>query len=134
LLLKEAFRCPRTRPVTSDSAVAQGVPERDTFFARNFLQQAIELRRLEQLLLPKNLFAEPASIDDLMAEATQTSEQVGENVDDVRPCGCVGDRKRDVAQRARNHYGRGVDVLYFWSDACMGEWNRERMQRPANAF
>jgi hypothetical protein len=62
----------------------QGIPERDTFFARNLLQQAIELDRLEQLPWPKNQFDDPASIDDLMAEAARLSEQVGKNVDDDR--------------------------------------------------
>ena len=36
---------------------AQGIPERDTLSAPNFVKRGYELRRLEQLPWPKNLAA-----------------------------------------------------------------------------
>jgi len=74
---------------------AQGIPERDPFSGRKFLQQAIELRRLEQLPWPRNLFGMPASIAELMAMAAQLSEQPDNNPDDVCPCGCRREHKHN---------------------------------------
>jgi predicted ATPase/DNA-binding winged helix-turn-helix (wHTH) protein len=51
----------------------QGIPARDPVSAPKFLQRAIELQRLEQLPWPTNLFGEPASIAELMAEAAVLS-------------------------------------------------------------
>ena len=113
---------------------AQGIPERDPFSGRKFLQQAIELRRLEQLPWPRNLFGMPASIAELMAMAAQLSEQPDNNPDDVCPCGCRREHKHNVSQTLRNPYGRGFDVKYFYSDACKSRWNRERMRREVNAI
>jgi hypothetical protein len=63
---------------------ALDVPERNGFSAPKFLRRATEPHRLEQLPWPKNLFGEPASIAELLAEAAQLSKQAGENLDDAR--------------------------------------------------
>lgn len=110
---------------------AQGSPARDPFSAPKFLQRATELRRLERLPWPRHLFGVPASIAELLAEAAQLSEQASENVDAVCPCGCRREHKLNVSQTLRNPYGRGFDVIYFWSDACKSKWNHERPRRPA---
>src|SRR5271166_2109163 len=112
----------------------QGIPERVPFSAPKFLQRATELHRLEQLPWPSNLFGEPASIAELMAQAAQLSEQAGENPEEVCPCGCRREHKYNVSQTLRNPYGRGFDVMYFRSDACKSRWNQERMRRPASGF
>jgi hypothetical protein len=88
---------------------AQGIPERDAFFAPKFLQRATELRRLEQLSNcpgPRNLFGDALSVAELMDEAAQLSEQVGENRDDACPCGCHREHKHNVSQTLPNPYGR----------------------------
>ena len=110
----------------------QGIPERDTFFARNLLQQAIELDRLEQLPWPKNLCGKPASITELLAETAQLSDRTGENPDNVCSYGCRKTHKHNVSQTVRNPHG--LDVMYFWSETCKSKWNRERMRRPASGL
>jgi hypothetical protein len=112
---------------------ALGIPEREPFSAPKFLQRAVELRRLEQLPWPSNLLGVPVSIAELMAEAAQLSAQTDGNRGDVCPCGCRREHKHNVSQTQRNPYGRGFDVMYFWSDACKARWNRERMEQPATA-
>jgi hypothetical protein len=94
---------------------AQGIPARDPVFAPRFQQRATELQRLEQLPWPKNLFGEPASIAELMAESTQLSVSAGENADGACSCGCRKEHKQNVSQTLRNPYGRGFDVIYFVS-------------------
>ena len=106
---------------------AQGIPEREPFCAAKFLQQATELRRLERLPWPKNLFGEPAAIAELLAEAAQLSDA---NSDNLCPCGCRREHKHNVSQTLRSPYGRGFDVMYFQSELCKSRWNRERMRRP----
>jgi hypothetical protein len=113
---------------------AQGIPERDPLSNARFLQRAVELRRLEQLPWPRNLFGDAASIADLLAEAAESSEQDNEVRDDICPCGCRREHKHNVTQTLRNPYGRGFDVVYFWSDACKCRWNRERVRRPVEAL
>ncbi len=81
---------------------AQGVPERDPFYAQKFLQRATELRSLEQLPWPRNMFGEPASIAELMAESAHASE----HTENACPCGCPAEHKRSVYQTLRNPYGR----------------------------
>ena len=76
---------------------AQGSPKRDPFLAPNFLQRAAELRCREQLPWPRNMFGEPASIAELLAGAAQPSGQVGQNPDDVCPCGCRREHKLNVS-------------------------------------
>jgi hypothetical protein len=110
----------------------KGSPMRDPFSAPKFLGTP-ELRGLEQLPWPWNLFGEPATIAELLAQATQLSGQAGQNLDDVCPCGCRREHKLDTSQTLRNPYGRGFDVIYFWSDVCKSRWNRERMPRQATA-
>lgn len=104
---------------------AQGVPARNPFCARRFLQRATELRRLEQLPWPRNLFGEPASIAELLDESAQASD----HTDNVCPCGCRAEHKHNVSQTLRNRYGRGFDVIYFRSDACKNSWNQKRRLR-----
>jgi hypothetical protein len=58
---------------------AQGISVREPYSAAKLLQRATELRRLEQLPWPRNLFGEPVSIAELLAEAAQLSEQIDEN-------------------------------------------------------
>jgi hypothetical protein len=60
-----------------------GIPARDTLSAPKFLLRATGLSRPEQLPWPTNLFGEPASIAELLAEATQLSEQAGQNLDNA---------------------------------------------------
>jgi len=112
---------------------AQGIPVRDPFSSARFLQRAVELRRLEQLPWPKNLFGETATLAELVAGAAQLSDQVSANPDAACPCGCRREHKHNVSQTLRNPYGRGFDVLYFRSEACKSKWNRERMPRPVSA-
>lgn len=113
---------------------AQGIPERDAYYAPKFLQRATELRRLEQLPWPRNLFGDALSVAELMDEATRLSEQAGENRDRVCPCGCHREHKHNVSQTLPNPYGRGFDVIYFWSNACKSRWNRQRVQEQASGL
>ena len=101
---------------------ARGSPAHDPFCTPNFLQRAIEPRRLEQLPWPRNLFGELTSIAELMAE----SAHAGENADAACSCGCRKQHKQNVTQTLRNPYGRGFDVIYFRSEACKNSWNQER--------
>jgi hypothetical protein len=109
---------------------AQGIPARDPFTTPRLQRQAFELQRLEQLPWPRNLFGEPASIAELMAE----SAHVGENADAACSCGCRKEHKQNVAQTLRNPYGRGFDVIYFHSEACKHRWNQQRRGRTVNAL
>jgi hypothetical protein len=106
---------------------AHGIPEREAFSAPKFLQRATELRRLEQLPWPRNLFDEPACIAELLAGSAQLTERTDEDRDHLCPCGCRREHKSNVSQTLRNPYGRGFDVIYFWSNACKSKWNQERM-------
>ena len=56
----------------------QGSPTRDPLSAPKFLRTP-KLRCLEQLPWPRNLFGEPATIAELLAEATQLSTQASPN-------------------------------------------------------
>ena len=105
----------------------QGIPGRDALFAPRFLQGANELRRLEQLPWPRNLFGEPASIDELLAETAQLSKQADGNLHRVCPCGCRKEHTNNVSQTPWNPCGRGFDFVYFWLDSCKTRWNRGRM-------
>ena len=100
--------------------------ERDPFGGPTFLKRATELRRLEQLPWPKNLFGEPASIAELLNESTHGSDKA----DDLCPCGCRKEHKHNVSQTLRSPYGRGFNVVYFRSDACKTGWNQKRMAEP----
>ena len=113
---------------------AQGIPEREPFSATRFLQRGAELRRLQHLPWPKNLFGEAATIAELVTEAAQPAEQAGENAGTVCPCGCRREHKRNVSQTLRNPYGRGFDVPYFLFEACKSKWNRERTPKPVSAY
>jgi hypothetical protein len=106
----------------------QGILPRDPLSAPSFLKHAAELRRLEQLPWPRNLFGENASIAELMAEAA-LFEQGVQTSDELCPCGCRREHKHRVSQTLRNPYGRGYDVIYFSSDACKSKWNRERVEK-----
>jgi hypothetical protein len=77
---------------------AKGIAAREPFSAPRFQQRATELQRLEQLLWPRNLFGEPASIAELMAESTHA----GENADGPCSCGCRKQHKQNVSQTLRN--------------------------------
>ena len=52
-----------------------GNPPRDPFSTKRFLQRGAELRRLEQLPWPRDLFGEHATIAELLAEAMQVPGQ-----------------------------------------------------------
>jgi hypothetical protein len=99
---------------------AQGLPAREPFSAPGFQQRATELRRLEQLPWPRNLFGELATIAEVMAEP----EHAGENADSTCSCGCGKAHKQNVSQTLRNPYGRGFDVIYFRSEACKNGRNK----------
>jgi hypothetical protein len=113
---------------------AQGASVSALFSVAKSLQRAIEPRRLEQVPWPRNLFDEPASIAELVAEAVQLSDQAGENPNDTCRCGCRRGHKHNVSQTLRSPYGRGFDVIYFWSNGCKSKWNRERMRSQASGF
>jgi hypothetical protein len=107
----------------------QGIPARDPFAAPRFQRRATELQRLEQLPWPRNLFGEPASIAELMAEAAQLSAEAGGNADGACSCGCRKEHQHNVSQTLRNPYGRSFNILYFHSEACKSRWNQERRWR-----
>lgn len=111
----------------------RGIRAREPFSAQGFMQRAIGLRRLEQQPWPKNLFGEPASLETMLAVATQLSEKADENPDNVCPCGCGRAHNKNVAQTLRNPYGRSFDVIYFWSEACKSKWNLERTRKPTRS-
>ena len=104
----------------------QGILPRDPLSAPRFLKHGAELRRLEQLPWPRNLFGENATLAELMAEAA-LFEQGARISDELCPCGCRRGHKHRVSQTLRNPYGRGYDIIYFSSDACKSKWNRERV-------
>jgi hypothetical protein len=106
----------------------QGVLPRDPLSAPRFLKHGAELRRLEQLPWPRNLFGENATIAELMAEAALI-DQGAQISDELCPCGCRREHKHRVAQTLRNPYGRGYDIIYFSSDACKSKWDRERVEK-----
>lgn len=103
---------------------AQRIPVREPFSAAKFIKRGLELKGLEQLPWPRNLFGEYASMAELMAEAAELSGP-GECRDDVCPCGCRREHKNNVSQTIRNPYGRGFNVVYLRSNACKSKWNRE---------
>jgi hypothetical protein len=84
----------------------EGIPARDPFCARKSLR-ATELQRPKQLSWPRNLFGEPASIAELMAE----SAHAGDQTDTVCPCGCHAPHKQNVSQTLGNPIGRCFDVV-----------------------
>jgi hypothetical protein len=106
---------------------AQGIAERDPFSAAKFVKRGCELQRLEQLPWPRSQFGDYATIDELIAQAAQLSDQSSDNPAGVCPCGCRREHKNNVSQTIRNPYGRGFDVVYFWSNACKSKWNQEGM-------
>lgn len=107
---------------------AQDIPERKPFSSAKFLHRATELRRLEQLPWPRNLFGELAAIAELLAEAAEPSDTKPDN---LCPCGCRREHKHNVSQTLRSPYGRSFGVMYFQSELCKSRWNRVRMRRPA---
>ena len=62
--------------------LVQADPAGDPFSVPESAARATEQRRREQQPWPRNLFGEPASIAELLAEAAQLSEQIGENPTD----------------------------------------------------
>jgi hypothetical protein len=48
---------------------AQKIPAREPFSTAKYIKRGLELKGLEQLPWPRNLFGAPASIAELMAEA-----------------------------------------------------------------
>ena len=106
----------------------QGVLPRDPLSGPRFLKHGAELRPLEQLPWPRNLFGENATIAELMAEAALTDQRT-QISNELCPCGCRREHKHRVSQTLRNPYGRGYDVIYFSSDTCKSKWNREREEK-----
>jgi len=93
----------------------QGILPRDRLSAPRFLKHGAELRRLEQLPWPRNLFGENATIAELMAEAAQI-EQARQISDEICPCGCHKEHTHRISQILRNPYGRGYDIINFLFD------------------
>jgi hypothetical protein len=112
---------------------AQGIRQRDSFSAQGLIQRGAELRRLEQQPWPRSLFSGSPPVATLLDVTAQLSERAGEDPDNQCPCGCRRAHKHNVAQTVRNPYGRGFDVMYFWSEACKRKWNQERTPRPPSA-
>ena len=106
----------------------QGILPRDPLLAPRFHKHGAELRRLEQLPWPRNLFGENATIAELMA-AAELIEQGPQIPDELCPCGCRREHKHRVSQTLCNPYGRGYDIIYFSSDACKSKWSRERLEK-----
>ena len=104
---------------------AQAISARGPFSAPKFPQRATEPPRSEQLPWPRNLYGEPASIAELMAE----SALAGENADAACSRGYRNEHKQNVSRTPRSPYGRGFDVIYFRSEACKNRWNQERRGR-----
>jgi len=118
----------RAEPFTENPR-ARGVLARDPFAAPKLLRRGLELRRLEELPWPMDVFGKPARISDLMDEAAQLPQHAGDRHKDMCSCGCDREHKRNVSQALRRPRGQGFNVIYFWSEACKRKWNRERMQR-----
>ncbi len=78
--------------------------------------------------MAKTLLGETTPVAELLAKATQLSEQSGAVPDNVCPCGCHRVRRHTVSQTVRSPYGCGFAITYFWSESCKSKWNRERMQ------
>ena len=106
----------------------QGILPRYPLSAPRFHKHGAELRRLEQLPWPRNLFGENATIAELMAEAALTDQRT-QISNELCPCGCRREHKHRVSQTLRNPYGRGYDIIYFSSDACKSKWDRERVEK-----
>jgi hypothetical protein len=104
-----------------------GVSGDDPFFDAKLVKRGFELQHPEQLCWPKNRSGESASIVELMAEAVQLPGQRGANPDGACLCGCRREHRHNVCQTIRNPYGLRFEVVYFWSNACKSNWNRERI-------
>src|SRR5215469_11540134 len=105
----------------------QGILPRYPLSAPRFHKHGAELRRLEQLPWPRNLFGESATIAELMAEAVQI-EQGAQISNQLCPCaGCRREHEHRVSQNLLNPYARGYDIIYSAFDACKSKWNHERM-------
>jgi hypothetical protein len=105
---------------------AQEIPERETLSAKKYSKRGLELKGLEQLPWPKDLFGNYASIAELMAEAAELSGP-GECRDDLCSCGRRREHRNNVSQTIRSPYGHSFNVVYFWSNACKSKWNRDGM-------
>ena len=108
---------------------AIGIPERDQFSDAKFVRQGIELQRLEQLPWPRDLFGEYATVAELVAEASQQSD---ENIDNACSCGCQRRHNHNVSQVVANPYGRGFNAIYFCSNTCKSKWKKKRLARQTN--
>jgi hypothetical protein len=106
----------------------QGILPRDFLSGPRLHKHGAELRRVEQLPWPRNLFGENATIAELMAEAALI-DQGPQISDELCACGCPREHKRKALQTLHNPYGRGYDTTYFSSDACKSKWNRERVEK-----
>jgi hypothetical protein len=106
----------------------QGILPRDPLSAPRFLKHGAELRRLEQLPWPPNLFGETATIAELMAEAALI-EQGAQISDKLCLRGCRREHKHTVSQTVRNPYGSGCHLNFFSSDTCKSKWNCERVEK-----
>jgi hypothetical protein len=73
-----------------------GILPRDLLLAPRFLKYGAELRRLEQLPWPRNLYGENATIAELMAEAALIEQGV-QTSDELCPCGCHREHKHRIA-------------------------------------
>jgi len=87
----------------------QGIHQREQFAASRNPQRAIELHRLEQLRWPRNLFGEPASIAELLADMAPLPEQIGEKsrvpmrMPQRGQMQCIADAMEPVRPRLRCH-------------------------------
>jgi hypothetical protein len=88
---------------------AHGNPGREPFSTTEFPRQATEPRHLVQLLWPRDLLGELASIAKLMAE----SAHAGENADGAYSGGCRKEHKHNVSQMLWNPSGHRFDAIYF---------------------
>jgi hypothetical protein len=142
-----SFVWPTERTIMSDHDAehsrqrrpAHAILERDLFTAPKLRERPIESRQFEQLPWPKNIFGNEATIAELMAELQQPLQNGranldNPNLDNLCGCGCGRQHKCNLMQTIRGPYGLGYSVVWFWSDACKGDWNRKRTENHVNGF
>lgn len=103
---------------------ARGIPKREPFSAAKYIKRGLELKDLEQLPWPRDLFGDRAGIGERMTEAASLSCPE-KHRDNVCPCGCRREHRNNVSQTIRSPHGRSFNVIYFWSNMCKSKWNRE---------
>lgn len=87
-----------------------GIPEREPFPAAEYVQRGLELNGLKQLPWPTDIFGDPVSIAELMAEAAELSLRQG----NVRPAGPAPRPRRERSNANDVDVGAGNVVQSLW--------------------